>query len=126
MKVFISSLIIGMEDYRAAAREAVEALGYEPVMAEKIGAKPQTPQVPCLDGLRQAGLVLLLLGADYGAKQNSGFSATHEEYRDAKGNRPIMAFVRSGITHDPEQMRFIKEVEGWEAGQFRGSFFYSR
>jgi hypothetical protein len=122
MKVFISSLITGMEEYRAAAREAVETLGYEAVMAEKFAAKPQTPQVACLDGLRQSGLILLLLGADYGVKQKGGLSATHEEYRDAKGHRPVMAFVRSGVTPDPAQAALIKEVQSWETGMFRGSF----
>ncbi len=122
MKVFISSLISGMENYRAAAREAVEILGYEPVMAENFRARPQTPQVACLAELRQSGLVLLLLGADYGAKQKGGLSATHEEYLDAKGKRPVIAFIRSGITPDSNQEGFIKEVQGWETGLFRGSF----
>ena len=126
MKVFISSLITGMEDYRTAARDAVETLGYEPVMAEKFGAKPQTPQIACLDGLRQSGLVLLLLGADYGVKQSGGLSATHEEYRDARGKRPVIAFVRSGASPDPDQEAFIKEVQGWETGLFRGTFSTSQ
>lgn len=126
MKVFISSLIIGMEDYRAAAREAVESLGYEPVMAENFHAKPQSPQIACLDGVRQSGLVLLLLGSDYGVKQNSGLSATHEEYREAQGKRPVMAFLRSDVTPDHDQAEFIKEVEGWETGLFRRNFFTSQ
>ena len=33
MKIFISSLITGMEPTRAAAREAVETLRHEPIMA---------------------------------------------------------------------------------------------
>ncbi len=45
MKIFISSLITGMEDYRAAAREAVEALGYKAVMDEQFTAKPQTSRL---------------------------------------------------------------------------------
>lgn len=122
MKIFISSIITSMEEYRVAAREAVEALGYEAVMAERFSAKPQTPQVACLDGLRQSGLMLLLLGASYGTKQKSGLSATHEEYREAQGQRPVMAFVRSDVTPDLDQALFIKEVQGWEAGLYRGTF----
>jgi hypothetical protein len=34
MKIFVSSLITGMEPFRAAAREAIIQLGHEPVMAE--------------------------------------------------------------------------------------------
>ena len=84
MKVFISSLITGMEDLRAAARDAVLQLGHEPVMAEDFGALPHSPQVTCLTGLRQSALMILILGAHYGAKQALGLSATHEEYREAK------------------------------------------
>ncbi|WP_427149129.1 DUF4062 domain-containing protein [Rhizobium leguminosarum] len=36
MKIFISSLISGMEPIRAVAREAVEQLGHKPVMADRL------------------------------------------------------------------------------------------
>ena len=119
MKVFISSLISGMEDYRAAAREAVETLGYEPIMAENFRAKPQTPQIACLDELRQSGLVLLLLGEDYGAKQKGGLSATHEEYRDARNNRPVIAFVRSGVTPASDQAALAPHTTESSGGPIR-------
>lgn len=75
-----------MEPIRGAVREAIEQLGHEPVMADQFVASPNSPQVACLQGLRQSGLVILILGANYGAKQPSGISATHEEYRAAKGH----------------------------------------
>jgi hypothetical protein len=34
MKIFVSSLITGMEPVRAAARTGIESLGHKPVMAE--------------------------------------------------------------------------------------------
>ena len=120
MKVFISSLITGMEDYRVAAREAVQLLGHEPIMAEDLGARPQSPQIACLEGLRQSALVVLILGAGYGAKQATGISATHEEYRDAKGSRPVIAFVQEGVERSIDQATFVKEVQTWEGGLFRG------
>ena len=122
MKVFISSLISGFEEYRAAARDAVRALGHEPVMAENFPSQPNSPQVACLSGLRQSALVVLLLGERYGAPQSSGLSATHEEYRDARGKRPVIAFVQEGVSRDPEQQAFTTEVQGWEGGLFRGGF----
>lgn len=39
MKVFISSLITGMEAERAAAKHAVELLGHEAITAEEFGAR---------------------------------------------------------------------------------------
>jgi hypothetical protein len=122
MKIFISSLITGMETTRAAAREAVETLRHEPIMAENFGAQPSSPQVACLQGVRQADIVALILGSSYGAIQPSGLSATHEEYCDAKGKKTILAFVREGASPDSRQAEFIKEVQGWEAGLFRGGF----
>lgn len=122
MKIFVSSLIAGMELFRGAARTAVSDLGHEAIMAEDLAARPQSPQVACLDGLRQSGLVILLLGSDYGAKQPSGISATHEEYREAKANRPVIAFVQAGVDRDADQSAFVHEVQQWEGGLFRGTF----
>lgn len=118
MKVFISSLISGMEAERAAAKRAIELLRHETVMAEDFGAQPSSPQVACLSGVRQADLVVLILGERYGAKQESGLSATHEEYRAAQGEKPILLFLQ-GTDPEPEQAAFIAEVSGWEQGLFR-------
>lgn len=123
MKVFVSSLISGLEPYRAAVRRAVETLRHEAVVAEDFAAAPHSPQVACLQALRGADIVVLVLGADYGAQQGgSGLSATHEEYRDARGRQPVIAFVQQGVAPDGAQAAFIAEVQGWEGGLFRGGF----
>jgi hypothetical protein len=122
MKVFVSSIISGMQAERAAAREAIRQLGHEPIMAEDFAATPQSPQVACLDGLRRSGAVLLLLGAHYGAKQESGQSATHEEYLEARDRLPVLAFAQRGAEFDPDQERFLREVQAWSTGLFRGEY----
>lgn len=123
MKVFISSLIGGFEQQRAAARRAVTALRYDPVMAEDFGAQPNSPQVACLRELRGSDLVVLILGERYGfVPAGSTTSATHQEYREARGTKPVVAFVQQGITPEPEQAAFIEEVQAWEGGLFRGGF----
>ena len=122
MKVFISSLIAGMQPLREAARVAVITLRHEPVMAEEFGAQPRSPEIACLTGVRQADLVVLLLGESYGAIQPSGLSATHEEYREAKSRKPILAFVQRGIQPDARQKEFLDEVQSWESGLFREGF----
>src|SRR5881394_3744465 len=103
MNVFISSLIRDMGPFRAAARRSVEALGHRPLLAEDFGAVAGSPQIVCLTGLRQADVVVLVLGEAYGAKQPSGLSATHEEYREARGKKPVLAFVQRGIHPDADQ-----------------------
>jgi len=100
MKIFISSLISGMEAERALAKKIIKRLGNDFVPAEDFPAQPNSPQIACLQGLRQSGLVVLILNEYYGAKQASGLSATHEEYREAKETRPIntnLRFVRDSI-----------------------------
>jgi hypothetical protein len=102
MKVFISSLIGGFEPERQAARRAVETLRYQPIMAEDFGAQPTSPQVACLQGVRDSDLVVLILGERYGAiPPGSSLSATHQEYREARASKPVLAFVQQGVTPEP-------------------------
>ena len=122
MRVFISSLITGMEEIRRAVKEAITVLGHEPIMAEDFGALPSSPQIACLDGVRRAGAVILILGQRYGAKQPSGHSATHEEFREARERCPVLVFVQGGVTPEPEQAAFITEVQGWAGGFMRDGF----
>lgn len=123
MKVFISSVIAGMEEYRVAAREAAESLGYTVIAAEDFGASPSSPQQVCLAGVRDADVVVLLLGTRYGTlQQGSGLSPTHEEYREARGHRPVLVFVQTGIAREAEEEKLVEEVSGWEGGQYREPF----
>lgn len=121
MKVFVSSLISGMEAERAAVRRAIEMLGHQPVMAEDFGARAMSPQVACLSGVREADLIVLVLGLRYGAEQPSGLSATHEEFNEAQGRKPILSFVQDGDP-EPDQVILIRETGGWERGLFRDTF----
>jgi hypothetical protein len=122
MQVFISSVISGMEPYRDAAARAVRTLGHEPRMAEDYGALPDTPQRACLAGVRDADVVVLLLGDRYGHRQESGLSATHEEYREAKERRLVLAFVQEGVEREAAQEDFVHEVQDWNSGQYTAGF----
>ena len=122
MKVFISSVIGGFESYRDAAASAVEGLGYEVVRAEDFGATARSPQEACLAGVRKADLTILVLGQRYGATQPSGLSATHEEYREAQGRHPVLAFVQEGVDYDALQTEFVREVREWETGSLTAGF----
>jgi len=123
MKIFISSLIGGFEEFRSAARSAIVALRHEPIMAEDFGAKPTSPQISCLQGVRSADLVVLILGARYGYPQgSSGVSPTHEEYLEAKGRKPILMFVQQDVEREDEQTKLISEASAWQEGHFRAGF----
>jgi Domain of unknown function (DUF4062) len=90
--------------------------------AEDFRASPLSPQQVCLTGVREADVVMLLLGARYGTAQASGLSPTHEEYRAARGSKPVLVFVQAGVSPEPDQDTFIKEVGTWEGGGYRQSF----
>ncbi|WP_102581047.1 DUF4062 domain-containing protein [Xanthomonas arboricola] len=122
MKVFISSLISGMEAERAAVKHAVELLGHQAIMAEDFGARASSPQVACLSGVREADLVILVLGPRYGAKQAGGVSATHEEVHEARNRKPLLMFVQSGMEAEPDQAALIAEIGKWQGGQLWDGF----
>jgi hypothetical protein len=122
MKIFISSVITGFETFRDAAAASIKALGYEVIRAEDFPASTKSPQVACLAGVREADLVLLVIGERYGYPQPSGHSATHEEYLEAKGRKPLLVFVHEGVTPEPEQRAFRREVEAWQGGSLWKGF----
>lgn len=127
MKVFISSVIHGYEEYREAAANGVEVLGYEVSRSEDFSARPDTPQQACLSEVRDSDVVILLLGERYGTKQESGLSATQEEYNEAKkSNKPVLVFIESDIEPELDQAEFIKKVEDWTSGHLINRFSDSK
>ena len=65
-----------------------------------------------------------MLGEEYGTVQpTSGLSATHEEYREARGKKPVIAFVQDGILAAKNNKRLSSpRFRGGEGGLFRGGF----
>lgn len=123
MKAFISSVLSGYTEYREAAGAAVRSLRHKVIWAEEFGARPDTPQQACLEGVRLSDVVVLLLGAAYGSVQDSGLSATHEEWKEAVADqKPVLVFVEKVDGRDQRQDAFIAEVESWSQGRLRRSF----
>lgn len=122
MKVFISSVVGGMEAEREAARRAAASLGHEVRGSEDFPASDLTPEQACLAGVRWADVIVLLLGARYGALQPGGLSATHTEYREARERRQVLAFVQDDVAREEPENRFVEEVEGWASGRITAHF----
>jgi hypothetical protein len=122
VKVFVSSVVGGMEGYRDAAVRAARALGHEVRRSEDFPALDASPEQACLAGVRWADVVVLLLGPRYGRRLGSGLSATHEEYREARERRPVLAFVRDGVEREPDQEAFVDEVRRWQGGRVTAGF----
>jgi len=115
-KIFISSVVKGMEELRDAAERGIRALDMDAVRSERFGAQPDSPQRVCLEGVRESDGMVLLIGARYGDPQASGRSPTHEEYVEARERVPVLVFVQGGVKREPQQEEFLREVRGWDIG----------
>jgi hypothetical protein len=122
MKIFVSSVIRGLESYRDAASHAARALRHEVKRAEDFAASAATPQQACLAGIRWADAVILLLGGRYGDRQASGLSPTHEEYREARERCPVLVFIQKNVNFESEQQVFVREIQDWSTGHFTAGF----
>lgn len=122
MRVFLSSVIRGFETLRDAASSGIRTLNHQVLRSEDFGAIDETSRQACLRGVREADVVVLVLGEKYGTKQASGRSATHEEYLEARERCPVLAFVQEGVDPDPDQQAFIRDAQAWETGQTTASF----
>lgn len=123
MKIFVSSIISGFEPFRLAAREAIQHLGHEAVLAEDWSASPSSPQAACFAAIDDADIVILLLGDEYGHPQApSQLSATHQEFRHAKHAKPIIALTMSEANFSESQLAFVREVQDWKDGCYTAEF----
>lgn len=122
MRVFISSVVSGFEEYRAAAKRAVETLDGVPAMCEDFGARPYSSERACITEIESSDVFVLLLGSRFGYEQAPGISVTQQEFRHACAlPLPVLAFVQE-TTMEPEQETFRTEVEAYHAGFSRERF----
>jgi hypothetical protein len=82
-RVFISSVMSGMEKERTEVASAIERIGGVPVMFERFGGRDDDPEAAYLTEVAGADIYVGILGERYGKPLPSGYSATHAEYREA-------------------------------------------
>ena len=124
MRVFVSSVVGGYEEYRTAAQNAIEALDHEAVLMELTHpSSPDPSQEECLREIEGSDVLVLLLGSRYGTPEKSGKSPTHEEFDHARSvGKPILVFVEDVDDRDVAQSDFLAEISGWEDGYFRTKY----
>ena len=119
-RVFISSIMEGYEAFRDAAAEGIRRAGCDPVRAEDFPASSTSPRNACLDGVRSADAVVLLLGSRYGSIAPSGISATEEEYNEARHtHKRIFVFLENVASREPRQEEFVQKVQNYIGGHWR-------
>ena len=109
-RVFISSVITGTGDLRAAVAEAVEGAGAEAVWFERFGGRDDDPEDAYLAEVAQSSIYVGILGERYGRPLRSGYSATHAEYDEARRRGLRVSLWVSAGDHDGRQTDFINEV----------------
>jgi hypothetical protein len=111
-RVFVSSVIAGMTDERAAAAEAISGVGATPVMFERFGGRDDDPERAYLSEVATSDIYVGLLGQSYGRLLPSRRSATHEEYREAErcGVR-VSVWASSQQDWNGDQQDFLHEIQ---------------
>ena len=124
MRVFVSSVVGGYEEYRTAAQNAIEALDHEAVLMERTHpSSPGPSRGECRRKIEGSDVVVLLLGSRYGDPEESGKSPTHEEFDHARSvGKPILVFVEDVDERDVAQGDFLAKISGWEDGYFRTKY----
>lgn len=119
-RVFVSSVMAGLEDERRAAADAIENLGAEPVWFEAFGGRDDDPEAAYLSEVASSTIYVGILGHRYGRLLRSRRSATHEEYREAeKRGLRISVWTVSQADWDGDQQVFVDEVRAFHT---TGSF----
>jgi hypothetical protein len=111
-RVFISSVIEGMEHERQALADAVSHLGAEPVWFEEFGGRDQDAEQAYLAEVASSDIYIAILGSHYGRQHSdTGYSATHAEYLHAvdRGLR-ISVWVIDVDDMAGHQRDFLNEV----------------
>jgi hypothetical protein len=124
LKVFISSVALGLVQERRALSGLILGLGMTPIRFEDFTAAPAPSREVCLRAVADSDVFLLLLGEHYGTQfPDTGLSPTHEEYRAATNRGlPTLAFSKRDVVMEPRQAEFVAEVEQYPTGLFRSSF----
>lgn len=122
VRVFISSVVNGFEDYRGAARRAIETVDAVPVMCEDFGARPYSSERTCRTEIESSDVYVVILGGRYGYEHQDKESVTQQEFRHAISLRlPILIFVQD-VEMEPSQAEFRNEVSAYHSGFCRERF----
>ncbi|MCE9637145.1 MAG: DUF4062 domain-containing protein [Planctomycetes bacterium] len=140
MRVFLSSTCYDLEDLRAVLERAIQSLGYEALLSDRL-TFPVDPRVHrhevCVREAAAADLMLVVIDRRFGAPyaKDPSISVTWAEYRAAvQAGVPVFACVRRGVfderltwlkndksglpahCDDARTFEFISEIQGHPHG----------
>ena len=123
VRAFVSSVIEGFADYRAAAGKGIEAAGAEPVMvSEDFPSQGTSSRNACLDAIESSDWLLSIVGKRGGWTTPSGRLVVEEEFEHARvRNLPVLAFIQE-TTREADADRFVRRLSDYVDGMFRTKF----
>jgi Domain of unknown function (DUF4062) len=110
--LFLSSVMGELKDERRAVAVALESEGFTVRWFEDFGGTDDPPDAAYLTEVAAADIYVGLMGDDYGTMHATGFSATHEEYLEARrrGKRVTFWARNDGSNRDGHARNFVSEV----------------
>lgn len=97
-RVFVSSTMDDLQAERGAAAGAITEVGAEPVLFETLGARSDDSRQAYTSEVRRSQIYLGILSKRYGSRLPSGYSATEEEYEEARRHRKeILIFLDANV-----------------------------
>lgn len=123
LRVLVSSVVDGFEEYREAARRGVTAAGANPLLVnEDFPSLATSSRNACLDAIESVDYLASIVGQRGGWTTPSGLLVVEEEFEHAKRhNIPVIAFVQD-ITRDADAERFVRKLSDYVTGSFRTTF----
>lgn len=111
--VFLSSVMGELSAERRYIAKSLEALGLNVRWFEGLGGRDDSAQVAYLSEVAGADIYVGLLANDYGGMLTSGFSATHDEYLEARrrGRRITFWACREDSAREGHARNFLAEVQ---------------
>lgn len=110
--LFLSSVMREFKEARPILAAALEDAGFTVRWFEEFGGTDDSPDSAYLTEVAGADIYVGVIGDEYGAMQRSGYSATHEEYLEARRRgRRVTFWVKSDDANRQGHARdFVSEV----------------
>lgn len=122
-RVFVSSVVDGFQEFRAAAKRGIARADAHPVLVnEDQPATSSSSRNACLDLVQSSDLYLMILGARGGWTAPSGKLVVEEEYEHARSRKiPQLIFLQD-VPRDRAADLLAATVSNYTEGVFRKTF----
>jgi len=109
IRVFVSSTLHELTPERAAARAAIEALRFTPVLFE-LAARPHPPRALYRAYLEQSDVFVGIYSQSYGwVAPSMEVSGLEDEYLMA-GSRPKLVYVKAAVEREPRLVGLLERI----------------